>query len=90
MSQSSANALTNDLNLSFQVTPNPTTSDFRVTIKGNMSEPVSINVVNMFGASVYKASGSITKVYGFGSELSPGIYVLEVSQGSKSIKIVKQ
>lgn len=92
VSQSSANALTNNLDLSFQVTPNPTTTDFRVTINGNMNEPVSINVFNMFGASVYKASGSITKVYGFGSELSPGIYVLEVSQGSKkkTTKIVKQ
>ena len=77
---------------SIKVTPNPSASDFALTVAGNNKESVDIRVIDLVGKNIYKTTGPLSNLYRFGYEFSPGVYILEVRQGSKSktIKIIKQ
>jgi hypothetical protein len=80
----------NDLNI--KISPNPSTTDFSLTLTGSNKENVDIKITDMYGKNIYRTSGPVNNLYRFGNEFSPGVYILQVTQGSKSKtqKIVKQ
>lgn len=71
--------------------PNPTLTEFKVSLKATEKEPVQLIVTDMYGQQVYQASGSGNATYTFGSDLPSGMYLLKVQQGKrqKSVKLIK-
>ena len=47
--------------------------------------------MDIYGKTVYAATGSVNKVYKFGQNLSSGLYLVKVTQGKEisTIRIVK-
>lgn len=82
----------NHNSLSIKIAPNPSAGNFTLTLAGNSKEDVHIKVTDMFGKSIYKTNGPAKNLYRFGNEFAPGVYILQVMQGSKSenVKIIKQ
>lgn len=78
--------------LTIKLTPNPSASGFTLMLAGNSKEEVHIKVTDMFGRNIYKATGPAGNLYRFGNEFAPGMYILQVTQGSRSenVKIIKQ
>ena len=81
---------TNDFTI--KVSPNPSVSEFTLILNGSVKENVEVKVTDMFGKAVYTTNGAADKLYRFGSELRAGVYILQVTQGTKSktVKIIKQ
>ena len=77
----------------FDVTlsPNPSTNQFTLIAKGGNMQPVSIRVIDVNGKAVYEAKGQQEQSFRFGSNLSNGLYLVEVRQGDvvKTMKVVK-
>lgn len=71
--------------------PNPTLTEFKVTLKTSEKEPVQLIVTNMYGQQVYQSAGSGNATYTFGSDLPSGMYLLKVQQGKrqKTVKLIK-
>lgn len=76
-----------------QIWPNPSGTRFnlRTTFSTNDGN-IRIRVLDRLGKPVYSITGSANKVYQFGEGFTPGLYFVEIVQGSKhsTIKIVKQ
>jgi len=72
--------------------PNPSTSNFNVTIKGSNKSPVQLRVTDMFGRLVehYEKINSNTTMV-IGQRLNAGTYFVEVIQGDqrKIVKLIK-
>lgn len=73
--------------------PNPSKSDFKVSVETESSEPVSIKIFDMFG-KVLQVIDEVEpeEVIITGNELSVGIYIMKVQQGSQvqNVRIIKQ
>ena len=72
--------------------PNPTTTEFSLSIESDDSKnDVKIMVINMSGQRVYNAIGKINQVNTFGKDFKSGAYILRVVQGSytQTIKLIK-
>lgn len=72
----------------FEIYPNPTSNEF--TLKGNFANgPVKVKVYDMTGKAVFQ--GNISEGQKFGSELVPGVYVLNYLEDDieKNTRIVK-
>jgi hypothetical protein len=72
--------------------PNPSTSNFNITIKGSNKNPVQLRVTDVFGRLVehYEKINSNTTVV-IGQRLHGGTYFIEVIQGDqrKIVKLIK-
>lgn len=77
--------------LTVQVAPNPSESEFRLSVQSDSKADITIVVTNMFGQNVYQTKGSATGQYRFGSSFVPGMYIVRVLQGNevKTLKLVK-
>ncbi|MGZ8523562.1 MAG: DUF4082 domain-containing protein, partial [Chitinophagaceae bacterium] len=74
------------------ISPNPTTNYFNLVIKGDITVPVSVRVLDAYGKVVEKYERTVTgQVLRVGQQLRGGIYFAEVIQGNqrKIVKIVK-
>jgi hypothetical protein len=73
------------------VSPNPTETEFTLTLSGNSNKKVDIRVVDMYGKSVYLTSGSANQSYQFGQPFTGGIYIVQILQDKlvKTLKLVK-
>ncbi len=71
--------------------PNPSYSDFAVSIKTVANDPVNLMVTDMYGNKVYQTKGSGHETYVFGKDLPSGLYILRIQQGDqvKTIKLIK-
>jgi len=83
-------ALTSDAIIGVQVSPNPSSHEFTLSISS--TTPSVIRVINVQGKllSTHITSSSTVK---FGTELKPGVYFLQVMQNNKVIynqKIIKE
>lgn len=77
---------------SVQVQPNPSTTDFLLTLNGfNPNQEVAISVADLFGNILYQVKGT-GQTFRFGSSFSPGVYNVRVIQGliTQTARIIKQ
>jgi lysophospholipase L1-like esterase len=80
-----------NFSLNVKVVPNPSSSSFLVSMQGFDEGIVEIHVIDLEGRILYKTKVLSSKTLTFGSQLSPGIYIVEAIQGSKTkkVKIIK-
>ncbi|MGE5521139.1 MAG: T9SS type A sorting domain-containing protein, partial [Candidatus Dadabacteria bacterium] len=78
--------------LSVNVLPNPTASEFRMLVQSGSNEPFSVTVTDVLGRVVEKRHVVGVNQFALGSTYRPGIYFAEVQQGSSrhTLKLVKQ
>jgi len=79
--------------LKVSVSPNPSPGQFAITIKSKNSTPLDLTVYDILGRVVEKRSKITSNITVFlGTRLTPGMYFLEVTQGTSKqrIKIIKQ
>ena len=82
----------NNLNLSdVKVFPNPSNNNFKVEINNGHTDFVFIKIFNLQGVLIESVTPRDLKSISVGSELSPGIYILQVQQGQIFVrkKIIK-
>jgi hypothetical protein len=77
---------------SFNAYPNPSNSIFNVTISSEQFGNATLQVFDILGKMVYQDKGQVDKLYKFGQNFKPGIYVVKVIQSNKTLttKIIKQ
>ena len=61
-------------------------------ISSEQFENITLQVFDILGKMVYQQKGQVDKMYKFGQDFKPGIYVVKVIQSDKFIttKIIKQ
>ena len=71
--------------------PNPTTTEFGLMVAGGTNEILNIAVFSMDGRVVFKTQGSSNNRYTFGNNFIPGMYIIQVIQGStmQTLKVIK-
>lgn len=77
--------------LSITAWPNPTVNYFNLKISSPVKETVVIRMYDMAGKLVQAKSGAPGDTYIFGEHAASGMYVIEVTQGTKKqmVKLVK-
>jgi len=77
--------------LSISVAPNPSKTNFVLTVNGENNTPVELRVTDMYGRVVHRARGTANQQYIFGETFAAGMYVAEVLQGreTKTVKLIK-
>ena len=76
-----------------EIWPNPSGNQFNLRISNLTGEgKVQIRVLDVHGKQVFTYNGSNLQAYRFGENFIPGLYFVEVTQGSKrsNFKIIKQ
>lgn len=71
--------------------PNPSPNAFTVDIEGGTEDKVTLQVYSLDGRLVYQTIGTNNSRFSFGNNLTPGVYIVKVTQGvnTQSQKIVK-
>ena len=77
--------ITKEEDLEATISPNPTQTEFTLTLRGNSDKQVELRVFDMYGRSVYHTTGSANQSYKFGERFTGGVYIVEILQG----KVVK-
>jgi hypothetical protein len=83
--------LNQSISLKINSYPNPSTTEFNLLIKDNSIETVDISVLSADGMVVVGIKGFSNKLYKFGNNFLPGIYILKVRRGKdiQTIKLLK-
>ncbi len=78
-------------NLKVSITPNPSNRQFTLQVNSTKKESVQIRVMDVNGRTVHTIKGITEKMYRFGEQFAPGLYMIEVRQGeeAKTLKAVK-
>ncbi len=78
-------------NLKVSITPNPSSRQFTLQVNSTRKESVQIRVMDVNGRTVHTIKGISEKIYRFGEQFAPGLYMIEVRQGEevKTLKAVK-
>ena len=78
--------------LMVNVSSNPTKSEFKINVTGDPRETVFISVFDLSGRRITLVKANSSQTITTGSELIPGIYLAEITQGNnkKSVKLIKQ
>jgi hypothetical protein len=72
--------------------PNPTASNFNITVAANVkTDKITMQVVDMYGRVIETRNVNANSVIRFGDRYKPGTYFVRVTQGKqhKEIKLVK-
>lgn len=80
------------INLKVDAMPNPSRSYFNVVLQGNASKTVNLKVIDMLGRKVeVRRNISANGTLRLGDNYRPGIYLVEVQQGTERItlKLIK-
>lgn len=78
---------------SAMIYPNPSTSDFRVSVETESAAPVSIKIFDLAGKVQYEIKEfAPDQEISTGQELGGGIYIMRIQQGNEiqNIRIIKQ
>ena len=77
--------------LEISLSPNPSSSRFRLVVHSANMQPVIVRVIDATGRSVYETKGQAEQSFMFGDNLLNGIYLIEVRQGDevKTVKAMK-
>jgi hypothetical protein len=93
--QSSISLITTTLDesktLYLTASPNPSLSDFTLTIQSGSIENVEITVTDVFGRKMLQTKGGVSQSYVFGKDFTSGLYIVQVRQGNniKTLKLIK-
>jgi len=68
---------------SVKVQPNPSTSNFAIKVKSTDNDKIMIQLLDVSGRILQSQNINANETIQFGSELKPGVYILEVKQGKK-------
>ena len=81
----------NDI-LSVQAYPNPSTTEFTLVLLSSSKEKMLISVTDIMGRKIQQTEINGKDQYKFGHDLHPGIYIVQVVQGSqkRTIKLIKE
>jgi hypothetical protein len=73
-----------------KIYPNPTMSDFRMSLGNAQGEPVSIRIMDITG-KVLKQIKTAGNLIVFGKELTSGVYFVEINKGNnrQTFKLIK-
>jgi PKD repeat protein len=73
--------------------PNPTTSEFKVIVESESSEPASVLIYDLSGKILEEIKDVVVEEeFTTGSDLKAGIYIMKIQQGEhiQNVRIVKQ
>lgn len=72
--------------------PNPTKSEFQLSITGDPTETVFINIFDITGRKIKSLKAKSGQTIKLGNELNSGIYLAEITQGmnKQTVKLLKQ
>jgi hypothetical protein len=88
-----SNRLNTDGNLDFatEIYPNPSNSVFNMKMTSSSKAPALLTIVNNAGSIIYSTRINAGVYYQLGQDLKPGIYYINIRQGtqSKTMKVVK-
>ncbi len=75
-----------------KVWPNPTQAAFSLLVTGNRHETAAITIFNVHGQPMERKQVAAGQVTRFGDLYRPGIYIVEIRQGTtrKTIKVIRQ
>jgi hypothetical protein len=74
------------------VAPNPSRTEFKISITGNPTEAVLVTIFDISGRKIKHFKTNPGQTITTGSELKAGFYVAEITQGEnkKTVKLIKQ
>ena len=74
------------------VAPNPTNTEFHISITGNPSQTIFVSIFTTSGRRINLLKTNSGQTITTGSELTNGIYLAEITQGNnkKTVKLIKQ
>lgn len=77
--------------LDVQVSPNPTTTEFSLMIKSDLTEDATIVVMNINGQKVWQGKAKAFQKTNFGNNFISGMYIAKITQGdyTQTIKLLK-
>jgi len=77
--------------MSVNVYPNPTTSQFNISVKSTGSEKIQLIILDVQGREVKRAMATAGEVKQIGSDLKPGTYIMQATQGgvTKTTRLLK-
>ncbi len=78
---------TNKKPLQLTLSPNPSTNNFTLNIISSKQESVQLRIIDVNGKTVQSFKGTASRVYHFGDQFAPGIYLIEVKQGD-DVKVI--
>ena len=81
-----------DIKMTVRAYPNPSSSSFKLVLSGGSHEKVRILVTDYLGRSVYQDEGTASQVFNFGDNFKPGIYNVQVTQGTEKriVKLIRE
>ncbi len=68
--------------------PNPTTSNFVLSVTSMYNNPIEINIYSVEGKRLQQIVGKVQQTYKFGEKNSRGAYLIEVKQGDKRMTLI--
>lgn len=69
--------------IALQVSPNPSTSNFKVKVLTNDKTNVNVRILDISGRVLKNIVATQNEIISFGDDLKPGAYMIEVTQGNK-------
>ncbi|MES2774083.1 MAG: HYR domain-containing protein [Bacteroidota bacterium] len=74
------------------VAPNPTKSEFRISVTGDNEQPVVVRLFDVAGRVIKVIKADVGQTVFLGRELMPGAYLAEITNGrnKKVLKLIKQ
>jgi hypothetical protein len=73
------------------VFPNPSATEFILTVNAGKNETIQIDVADVYGKVFYHATGNTAAKYVFGKTFVPGVYMARIKYGHdmQTIKLIK-
>ena len=71
--------------LKVNIAPNPTRGDFKLQVTTVSKESIAMKLLDLQGREIKKMTIISDQAIAFGSELKPGTYILEISQGKAKV-----
>jgi hypothetical protein len=84
-----ASTITDGLNV--MVTPNPTTSNFKLQVNTNGKENIQVRVLDLQGRELKRMIAQPFQSVAIGNDLKAGTYIVETRQGQqvKTTRVIK-
>ncbi len=79
-------SVTQDCNTSIVFAPNPTSTEFKITIGSQISDNIQIEVYNSLGKLVYAKKANKHSSFGFGAAWTKGAYLVYIKAGDQNLK----
>ncbi len=91
IAKANASVIEHNKGMKVTLSPNPSSGTFTLVVHSDNKLPLQLRIADVTGKLVYTSKGQPEQTYRFGESFAPGVYMIEVRQGSevKTIKGVK-